>query len=254
MLRNSLKLILASAIFAISATGSYAQTTTKKKKKKSILTKATEVVSSVTGGSVPLTESEIAQGLKEALNVGAKNASSQLSAADGFFKNSLVKIPFPSEAQIVKDKLVKLGFTKEVDEFELTLNRAAESASKDAANIFGNAITSMTITDAKNILQGNDSSATHYLHGKTNDQLKTAFKPIIEKALASTMATSKWTQLTTLYNKVPFVKPVNTDLVGYTNDKAMLGLFKVVAQEEGKIRKDPAARVSEILKKVFGSK
>lgn len=231
---------------------SWAQNT--KKKKKSILGKATEVVSTVTGGAVPLSESEIAEGLKEALKVGSNNASSKLSVLDGFNKNSLIRIPFPKDAQIVADKLRQMGFGAKVDDFETTLNRAAEQASKDAANIFVNAITAMTITDAKNILQGSNNAATQYLKSKTSDQLKTAFKPHIETALNSTYATSKWKDLTTMYNKIPLVKPVNTDLVGYTNDKALTGLFTVVEQEETKIRQDPAARVNDILKKVFGSK
>lgn len=224
------------------------------KRKGSIFNKAKEAVKTATGASVPLTESEIAEGLKEALKVGSNNASNQLSALDGFNKNSLIRIPFPKDAQIVADKLRQMGFGKKVDEFELTLNRAAEKASKDAANIFVNAITSMTITDAKNILQGSNNAATTYLKTKTSDQLKAAFRPHIETALNSTYATSKWKELTSLYNKIPMVKPVNTDLVGYTNDKAIFGMFTVVEQEETKIRQDPAARVNDILKKVFGNK
>lgn len=220
-------------------------------KKKSFSLK--EKVNSVTGTKVPLTESEIAAGLKEALKVGSTNASNKLSALDGFNKNTLIRIPFPKDAQIVADKLRKMGLGSKVDEFELTLNRAAEQASKDAANIFINAITSMTITDATNILKGSNNAATQYLLSKTSTQLKTAFKPHIEKALNSTMATSKWKEITTIYNKTPMVKPVNTDLVGYTNDKAITGLFVVVEQEETKIRQDPSARVNDILKKVFGN-
>ncbi|HTF82139.1 MAG TPA: DUF4197 domain-containing protein, partial [Cytophagales bacterium] len=208
----------------------------------------------VTTAPAALTDSEIAQGLKEALKVGSNNASQQLSALDGFNKNNLIRIPFPKDAQVVADKLRSMGYGAKVDEFETTLNRAAEQASKDAANIFVNAITAMTITDAKNILQGSNNAATTYLKNTTSDQLKTAFKPHIEKALNSTLATSKWKELTTLYNRVPFVKPVNTDLVGYTNDRAITGLFTVVEQEESKIRLDPAARVNDILKRVFGSK
>lgn len=201
----------------------------------------------------PLSEGEVVQGLKEALRVGSRNASSSLNATDGFYKNSLVKIPFPQEAQVVADKLRSIGLGKKVDEFELTLNRAAEKASKESANIFVNAVTSMTISDAWGILRGQDNAATEYLKRTTSTQLSTAFKPHIESALKSTLATSKWTEITTIYNKIPMVKPVNTDLVTYTNEKALQGLFVVVAQEELKIRKDPVARISDILKKVFGS-
>lgn len=250
MKKNLIKISTLS-LFLLATPWAGAQTT---KKKGSIFSKAKDAVTAATGTTVPLTESEIAEGLKEALKVGSNNASSQLSALDGFNKNSLIRIPFPKDAQIVADKLRQMGFGKKVDEFELTLNRAAEKASKDAASIFVNAITSMTITDAKNILQGSNNAATTYLKGKTSDQLKTAFKPHIEAALNSTYATSKWKELTTLYNKIPMVKPVNTDLVGYTNDKAITGMFTVVEQEETKIRQDPAARVNDLLKKVFGNK
>lgn len=200
-----------------------------------------------------LSEGEVVQGLKEALKVGSRNASSSLNATDGFYKNSLVKIPFPQEAKMVADKLRSIGLGSKVDEFELTLNRAAEKASKEAGNIFVNAVTSMTIGDAWGILRGQDNAATEYLKRTTSTQLSVAFKPHIESALKSTLATSKWTEITSIYNKIPMVKPVNTDLVSYTNEKALQGLFFVVAQEELKIRKDPVARVSEILRRVFGS-
>jgi chemotaxis protein CheY-P-specific phosphatase CheC len=203
--------------------------------------------------SATLSESDIAKGLKEALTVGAKNASSQLNAVDGFNKNMKVRIPFPEDAQRVANKLREMGFGKKVDEFEQTLNRAAEQAAKEAAPIFVNAITSMSITDAKNILMGADTSATSYLRTKTSDPLVTAFSPHIQKALNTTTATKKWTELATLYNRIPLVKKVETDLVKYTTSKALKGLFTVVAEEEIKIRKDPAARVTDLLKKVFGS-
>lgn len=207
----------------------------------------------VTTKAAPLSESDIASGLKEALNIGAKNASARLNAQDGFNKNAKVRIPFPEDAQRVATKLREMGFGKKVDEFELTLNRAAEQAAREAAPIFVNAITSMTITDAKNILTGSDSSATSYLRTKTSASLTSAFSPHIQKALDATTATRKWKELATLYNRVPLVKKVETDLVKFTTGKALKGLFTVVAEEELKIRKDPAARVTDLLKRVFGS-
>jgi hypothetical protein len=236
------KLFQITILFFLTLTGAFAQLK---------LDKLKEKVTSATG-TTSLSESEIAKGLKEALTVGAKNASSQLNKADGFLKNPLVKIPFPEDAQRVATKLREMGMGKKVDEFELTLNRAAEEAAKEAAPIFVNAITSMTITDAKNILTGNNDAATVYLRGKTSDQLSSAFSPHIKKALDSTLATRLWKDITTTYNKLPMVKKVNTDLTKYTTDKALKGLFTVVAEEELKIRKDPAARVSDLLKKVFG--
>ena len=203
--------------------------------------------------SATLSESDIAKGLKEALTVGAKNASTQLNAIDGFNKNMKVRIPFPEDAQRVATKLREMGFGKKVDEFEMTLNRAAEQAAREAAPIFVNAITSMSITDAKNILMGADTSATSYLRSRTSDPLSNAFSPHIKKALDATTATRKWTELATLYNRIPLVNKVETDLVKYTTSKALRGLFTVVADEEIKIRKDPAARVTDLLKKVFAS-
>ena len=204
-------------------------------------------------GVNPLSESEIVKGLKEALVVGSNNASSQLSLLDGFNANSLIRIPFPPEVSQIASKLRDIGFGSKVDEFETTLNRAAEQAAKDAAPIFGNAITQMTFTDAKNILKGSNTSATSYLQSKTNDALFTSFSPTIKNALNSSLATSKWTEITSIYNRLPFITPVETDLVKYTTNKALSGLFIVVAEEEKKIRENPAARVSDILQKVFGS-
>jgi len=213
------------------------------------LGKITQKVGTITGTS--LSESDITTGLKEALRVGANNASAQLHKPDGFFKDPLVKIPFPEDARRVATKLREMGMGSKVDQFELTLNRAAEGAAKEAAPIFVNAITSMTITDAKNILTGNNDAATVYLREKTSSQLASAFAPHIRKALDSTLATRLWRELTATYNKLPLVRKVNTDLTQYTTDKALKGLFTVVAAEELKIRQDPAARISEILKKVF---
>jgi hypothetical protein len=199
-----------------------------------------------------LSEGEIAAGLKEALTVGATNASSLLNQVDGFNGNQLIRIPFPEDVEVVATKLRQMGFGKKVDEFEVTLNRAAEQAAKEAAPIFVSAIKGMSITDAKNILTGADNAATVYLQSKTNQQLYDAFIPHVTTALNSTSATARWEELTTLYNKVPLVKKVDTDLGRYTTNKALNGLFTVVANEELKIRKDPAARVNDILKKVFG--
>lgn len=199
-----------------------------------------------------LSESEIAAGLKEALTVGSTNASSMLNQLDGYNGNSLIRIPFPEDAKVVASKLRKMGFGKKVDEFELTLNRAAEQAAKEAGPIFVSAIKSMSINDAKNILTGPDNAATTYLQNSTSQQLYDAFIPHVTSALNSTSATAKWEELITLYNRLPMVKKVDTDLKRYTTNKALAGLFTVVASEELKIRKDPAARVSDILRKVFG--
>ena len=199
-----------------------------------------------------LSETDIANGLKEALTIGAQKASEQLHMTDGFNLNSLVRIPFPEDAKKVATELRKLGYGKKVDEFELSLNRSAEEAAKEAAPIFVSAIKGMTITDAKNILTGADTAATGYLRKTTYSPLYSAFSPHITTALNNNYAASKWTEITTIYNKIPLVKKVDTDLVRYTTGKALKGVFTLVAQEELKIRKDPAAQVTDLLKKVFG--
>lgn len=206
--------------------------------------------SSITG----LSESEIISGLKEALTVGSGKASSFLNKLDGYYKNPRVKIPFPEDCQRVATKLRQMGYGKKVDEFELTLNRAAEQAAKEAAPIFANSIKQMTFADAKGILKGSDTAATSYLRKTTYNPLFTSFTPHVSKALNNTFATSKWTEITSIYNKLPMVRKVDTDLTRYTTHKALKGVFLLVADEELKIRKDPAARVTSILQKVFGQK
>lgn len=206
--------------------------------------------------SSSLSESEIVSGLKEALSQGANKASTQLSQTDGFWKNPLVKIPFPKDCQNVATELRKVGMGDQVDKFELSMNRAAEQASKEAAPIFGNAIKNMSITDAKNILLGgNDTAATHYLRENTSSALYSAFSPHVKTALDQHNVDKLWADLAKEYNKIPFVsRPVETDLVKYTTNKALRGVFVMVGQEEQNIRKNPVARTSDVLKKVFGNK
>lgn len=199
-----------------------------------------------------LSNNEITQGLKEALNVGAKNATGRASRPDGFNKNKLIRIPFPSEARDMRSTLVSLGMKKQVDEFEKQLNRAAEDASRKAVPIFVNAITSMTINDGLTILRGKDDEATQYLRRSTIQDLTREFRPVIANSLKKVQITKYWNPLFSRYNKLPMVKKVNPNLDAYVTERAIEGLFKLVAQEEGKIRKDPAARISDILKKVFG--
>lgn len=200
-----------------------------------------------------LSNQEIINGLKEALNIGSKNASSFASKVDGYYKNPLIKIPFPPEAVKMQNTLKSMGMEKQVDEFILTINRAAEEAAKNAAPIFLNAITGMTISDGLSILKGKDTAATNYLRQKTMTGLHDKFKPVIRSATQKVNVTKYWNPLFTTYNKVPFVDKINPDLEEYITERALQGLFKLVAQEEVKIRKDPKARVTDLLKKVFGN-
>ncbi|HET9057019.1 MAG TPA: DUF4197 domain-containing protein [Chitinophagaceae bacterium] len=198
--------------------------------------------------------SEVAQGLKEALTVGAQNSATKLSVTDGFFRDAVIKILLPPEAQKVEKTLRSLGFNKLVDDAILSINRGAEDASKTAAPIFVKAIKEMTIQDAVGILKGHDSSATIYLKDKTTASLTNSFKPVIQESLNKVGATKYWSDVFSTYNSLPTTfKKVNPDLSAYVTERALSGLFYYVALEEQKIRKDPLARVTDILKKVFGS-
>ena len=217
-----------------------------------ILKKAGSIFGKKNGSG--LSNEDVIAGLKEALSVGARNSSDKLSALDGFFANAAIKVLMPEEAKKVESTLRNIGLGNMVDKAILSMNRAAEEASKSAAPIFVDAITSMSIQDAFGILKGSDSAATVYLKGKTTASLTNAFKPVIESALEKTNATKHWKDVFETYNKLPTTfNKVNTDLSGYVTDKALTGLFFQVALEEQKIRKDPAARVTDILKKVFGN-
>lgn len=199
-----------------------------------------------------LSSSEIIAGLKEALEVGAKNSSGQLSSLDGFFKNAAIKILLPEEAQKVEKTLRDVGLGSLVDKAILSVNRAAEDAAKSAAPIFVDAIKGMTIQDALGILQGGDFAATNYLKSKTTSPLTNAFKPVIDQSLQKVGATKYWSDVFTNYNRFATNK-INPDLSAYVTGRALEGIFYQVGLEEQKIRKDPVARVSDILKKVFGS-
>ncbi len=216
--------------------------------------KITKEVDKTINGDKPLTNAEIIRGLKEALNVGSNNAAGSASKLDGYFKNPIIKIPFPPEAREMESKLRALGMSKQVDDFILTVNRAAEEAAKQSASVFVNAITGMTINDGISILRGSDTAATAYLRRTTGEQLHAKFKPVIKNATQKVDVTKYWNPLATTYNALPFVKKVNTDLEEYITQRALNGLFTLVSQEEIKIRKDPVARVTDLLKKVFGSK
>jgi hypothetical protein len=201
-----------------------------------------------------LTNDEVIEGLKEALTIGTNNSSTLASQANGFLNNPKVFIPWPAEAKDMKAKLIKLGMQKKVTEFETSLNRAAEEASKKASPVFVDAITSMSIGDGFQILKGSDSSATHYLRENTFTPLKAQFMPIVKDAIAKTKVTALWAPLASTYNKIPGVKKQNTDLNDYVCTKAINGLMTLIMEEEAKIRKDPLARVTDTLKKVFGFK
>ncbi|MEP6928020.1 MAG: DUF4197 domain-containing protein [Ginsengibacter sp.] len=209
--------------------------------------------SSGTSTSSGLSSGEIVSGLKEALSIGAQKSGDKLSATDGFFKDAAVKILLPEQVRKVESKMRMLGMGKMVDNAELSLNRAAEDASKAAAPIFISAIKKMTVTDALNILRGSDTAATGYLRKTTSPELISAFRPVIEESLKKVDATKYWKDVFNTYNRFTSA-PVDTDINSYVTTKALDGIFYYVAQEEIGIRKNPAQRATDILKKVFGSK
>jgi hypothetical protein len=194
---------------------------------------------------------EIAKGLKEALQVGTSRSIDLLSKPDGFFGNAAIKILIPPEAAKVEKTLRNLGFNKQVDDAILSMNRAAEDASKSAAPIFVKAIHDMSIEDAVGILKGNEDAATKYLQTKTTDSLTKNFRPIIEESLKKVDATKNWNSIVTQYNKFSF-KKINPDLAAYVTERSLNGIYLQIAAEEAKIRKDPLARSSDLLKKLFG--
>lgn len=200
-----------------------------------------------------LSSSELVSGLKEALVLGAKTAANLASQVDGFYKNPEIFIPFPPEAKAMKQTLETIGLKKPVEDFVKTLNRAAEEAAKKAAPIFLKAIKELTIQDGYQILRGPNDAATQYLRRKTSSRLHSAFRPVVRKAIAKVGVTQYWNPLVKRYNQIPFVKRVNPNLDSYVTERAISGLFKLMADEERKIRKDPAARVTDILRRVFGS-
>lgn len=205
-----------------------------------------------TRGAGSLSNADIIAGLKEALRVGTDTSAKKLSLINGFFGDDIIRILMPPEAQKVEKTLRDVGFGGTVDKAILSMNRAAEDATKYVGNIFWNSIQQMTIQDAVGILRGGDFAATDYLKRTTTGQLTTAFRPVIDRSLNTVNATKYWSDVFSVYNRFSR-NPVNTDLGAYVTDKALAGLFYHIGLQEQKIRRDPVARVTEILRRVFGS-
>jgi hypothetical protein len=205
---------------------------------------------------IDLTNEEVISGLKEALNVGIKNAVNLSSVTDGFLKNDIIRLPFPPDAIKVREKALNFGLSKQVETFEETLNRAAEEATKKALPIFIDAIKNMSVSDGFSILKDGEGAATKFLKSQTSNQLVIAFAPVVKEATTKVQLTAYWNPIITRYNSAMSLsggQKLNPDLDAYITQKAIDGLFYLVEVEENKIRKDPIARVSDILVKVFGS-
>lgn len=198
-----------------------------------------------------LTEGDIVDGLKEALEIGTSQAVTLVSKKNGYLKNPKIKIPLPKNVRKAENILRNIGFGSKVDEFELSMNRAAERAAPKAKSIFWDAIKKMTFSDARQILDGRDDAATLYFRKKTSTQLQKAFRPIINQAMSEVGVTQAYKSVDRKIRVLPFTKSLSFDLDAYVTDKALDGLFSMLAEEEKKIRQDPAARVTDLLKKVF---
>jgi hypothetical protein len=198
-----------------------------------------------------LDESTVAAGLKEALQVGSERAVSATSQTNGFLSNDLIRIAMPDELSMMAKTLRSIGFGGQVDAFEVGMNRAAERASAEAKPVLVDAVSQMTLTDAMGILQGGDTAATDYFRGKTSDTLRAKFTPIIKEKMGQVGLYNQYNQLMSSYTALPLVSKPTFDLDTYVADQGLDGLFTVLAQEEQSIRSNPAARTTELLKKVF---
>jgi len=201
-----------------------------------------------------LSDGKITKGLKQALEIGTKNAVDIVSRVNGYYKNPKVKIPLPKVVRKVEKVLRAVGYGEQVDAFELSMNRAAEKAAPRAKSLLWDALKQMTFSDARKILKGRDNEATLYFKDKTSDKLNKIFKPIVHKAMSMVGVTRKYQDLDAKVRSMPLGKGLSFDLDEYVTDGALKGLFYMLAEEEKKIRKDPAARVTRLLKDVFGSK
>lgn len=200
------------------------------------------------------TDSKIVRGLKQALEIGTKKAVTEASKLDGYYKNPDIKIPLPKTVQKVEMVMRAMGYGPEVDDFSRSMNRAAERAAPEAKALFWDAIKGMTFDDAQKILNGKDNEATLYFEDKTRNQLHQFFMPIVHTAMEEIGVTRTYQEVHKKLSTIPFADRLNLDLDKYVTDKALDGLFFLVAEEERKIRKDPTARVTKLLKDVFGGK
>lgn len=199
-----------------------------------------------------LSEDSIISGLKEALQVGVGKAVDYSSKADGYLGNPQIKIPMPEKIQNVADMLKNIGLQKPVDDFVLSMNRAAEAASPQAKDILLSAVQKMTFDDAKKVLDGGDTAATDYLREKTFNDISGAFKPIVSDTVNQVGVTSAYKEMMGRFLDIPFASAQSLDLDSYVTDKAVSGLFVMLAEEEKNIRTNPQARATDLLKQVFG--
>jgi hypothetical protein len=217
--------------------------------KAQILNEAIKLVEPAKQG---FSENDAVNGIKEALVKGTGTSVNLVSKINGYFGNPEIKIPFPENAKIIESKLRAIGLGSQADEVILSINRAAEDAAKEAEPIFVSAIRNMSITDAIQLVSGKNDACTQYLARTTTPELKSKFSPVVKASLDRVNATRLWADVVKTYNQIPFATRQNPNLTEYVTDKAINGLFTMIAKEELKIRQNPAARTTDILKKVFG--
>ena len=206
------------------------------------------------GQQSSLSDVKVDAGLKQALQVATEKSVSLTGRPNGYFSNQAIKILMPEKLQTVESGLRMVGYGPQVDEFVLSMNRAAEQAAPAAKKIFTDAITSMTFDDAKKILSGGNTSATEFFKAKTTDQLTVAFKPVVDKTMAQTGVVQQYQALMGRFDAIPFVRSQTFDIDGYVTGKALDGLFHVIGEQETLIRTNPTARTTALLKEVFGQK
>ena len=198
-----------------------------------------------------LSDLQLGSGLKEALRIGTQNAVQQTGRLDGYFRNQAIKILMPKQLQLLETGLRTVGLGAQVDEFVLSMNRAAERAAPRAGQIFLDAVSTMTFDDVRQIMTGGDTAATQYFKTKTSDKLAVAFRPVVDQTMHEVGVTRQYNELVGQYQSIPFAQSLAFDLNGYVVTKALDGLFRVLGDEERKIRTNPAARVTDLLRQVF---
>jgi hypothetical protein len=203
------------------------------------------------GQGAGLSDAKIADGLKQALQVATGKAVSLTGTTDGYFRNEAIKILMPEKLKTLESGLRTVGYGSQIDEFVLSMNRAAESASPKAKQIFLDAISGMSFDDARKILNGGDTAATDFFRGKTTPQLTTAFRPPVSQSMSQVGVTRQYKDLVSRFEAIPFARSQTFDLDGYVVDKGLAGLFHVLGEQEKQIRTNPTARVTGLLKEVF---
>lgn len=206
------------------------------------------------GGTAPLDRQTVVAGLREALEVGADRTIERTALIDGFLANELIRIAIPDELEAMTRTLRKLGLGRQVDELEVTMNRAAEEAAGEAREVLWHEIRSLGFPDALAILDGGDTAATDLLRDRTTDEIRERFGPIVVEKMEAVGLARLYSELAGRYNRLPFVSQPTIDLHGYVTDQALAGLFTVLGEEETKIRKDPVARTTALLERVFGTR